>query len=228
MTHSILQDPSLAELIADCRHTQATTQTGESCFELFRRAIDQRDGEAWQAVEKQFRGLQVRWVKQTASFELNREEVEDILANAHEYFWRYVRVPVATHFPHLGALLKYLKDCVRTAVNQVKREQEQQQLLAKALQHEVWMGGQEQGVIENRLAEATFWACVRELVQTHITDDEGRLVLYWHFELGLKPAEVAKQLPERFMTARAVSDRIELIKRKLVRVFQLYLQERCM
>lgn len=228
MTHTPLQQLSLSELVADCRQAQTHEQNPQSCFELFRRAIDERDDQAWQAIEKQFHRLEIHWVRQMASFEIDGQEIEDVLANAHEFFWRYVRVPITTYFPHLGALLKYLKDCVRTAVNQLKREQEQQQLLAKAMQQEVGLTGQESVMIEYRLAETTFWACVRELVRTHITDEEGRLVLYWHFELGLKPADVAKQLPDHFPTARSVSDRIELVKRKLVRVFQLYLHERCM
>jgi hypothetical protein len=61
------------------------------CFELFRRAIRNRDGQAWGLVMLQYQPLVTRWVDRWMSkhpdFSQFNEETQDFVAQAFERLW---------------------------------------------------------------------------------------------------------------------------------------------
>src|SRR5665213_970434 len=102
------------ELARSCREETGRYLRGESfsehaCFELFRRAVVERDDTAWESVYAQYAGLARVW--------LNAGMDEDDGVNAaFERFWRAVDADKFVRFGSLAAVLSYLKMCVRTTV----------------------------------------------------------------------------------------------------------------
>src|SRR5262245_40245228 len=106
--------------IADASATARTTApSGEhdpaaEGLALFRRAIEEGDPAAWEALVSRYRGLVLDWVRRSLHGPLPREDEDDWVTRAFERFWLAVG-PEGSHFRDLPAALQYLKLCVRSA-----------------------------------------------------------------------------------------------------------------
>ena len=118
------------ELARRCRQESKHYLAGRShnetyCFELFRRAIFDRDQAAWQAVYTQYQALVAAWVRQHSKFQPIDEEPAFFVNAAFAGFWRRVSKPEITlHFNNLGQLLQYLKQCAHSAIEDAYRRQQ--------------------------------------------------------------------------------------------------------
>src|SRR5690349_14832166 len=57
------------------------------CFEVFRRAVRNKDEQALEVVITQYQPLVARWVDKYPSFPFIHEEAQDFIAQAFERFW---------------------------------------------------------------------------------------------------------------------------------------------
>lgn len=216
-------DLTLEEIVRRCQeealHQNRSDETGY-CFELFRRALEDGDDDAWTAIQQQYRRLMLQW-SYAAQADYTQEEAEDITREALERFWRTLRtVHISERFAHVGALLRYLQQCVISTVQDHRRRAERKQRLMTRLKHAENLlslpMGPEQAALENILQMEQIRQ-VRTWIQAHVTDPQERLVLTCSFEDDLKPAEIAARHADVFTDAQMVRQIKERILKRLRR-----------
>ncbi|MCA9972826.1 MAG: sigma-70 family RNA polymerase sigma factor [Anaerolineales bacterium] len=219
MTTTQPEKQELARVIADCRQEAAAAYESETdaCFELFRRAIDLQDALAWAAIEEQYRDLILHWLLPGSRLSTGDVETADLLQATLLRFWRTLStldVPLRSRFPHVGALLNYLKKCAITVRLDWQRRQQREQRLRERLQREQsFFRDQLATQLEKRDVLAR-QAAVQAWLQENLQDAQERLVYELSYVAELKPREIAAQYPAEFASAKAVYRvKLRLIKR---------------
>jgi RNA polymerase sigma factor (sigma-70 family) len=176
------------------------------CFELFRRAIRDGDGQAWEAVMLQYQPLVVRWVdrwmtKHADSSQFN-EETQDFVAQAFERFWASFTPAKLEKSQSLAAVLSYLQMCVNGALTDSWRK-----LSRTRLEQESESEEEEQKELpdpnptpEERLQKGEFWQLVRKKAK----DTKEYIVIYASFYLALSPREILAEYPGEFRDIKEI------------------------
>ncbi|NJN18132.1 MAG: hypothetical protein HC822_18635 [Oscillochloris sp.] len=209
---------SLDAVIVHCREESRRGRREEQgyCFELFRRALEQRDQGAWAAIAAQYHLLILDWVYAARS---DPEVAEEAAREALERFWRTLAGradSLAARFPHVGALLKYLQQCAVTTVLDRRRREQQRAKLDERLRAEpvvAFVPSPENDAVE-RLARATQLDRVRRWIGEAVSDPDELLVLRLSFTDGLSPAEIAGANPDRFSNVEQVRQIKERVLRR--------------
>lgn len=183
-----LQDFPLDELGKRCseetaKYFRKLAQDTRYCFELFRRAFINYDGDAvaylWQVYDWQLK----RWVAAHPQFAASGETVEFLSSVAFENFYAALVGPKFYRFPTLSHIMQYMKMCVHTTIAQLGRKGSQDHL----------------PLLDNDLADEAdpFADIAAETLWEKICDclpnEHHRLLAWCTFVLGMKPAEIAKQ-----------------------------------
>ena len=188
---------SLDGLIATFRADTAAYFAGRggdnsAALELFRRAVLERDEDAWQAIYDAYLPLVTAWVARHPSLAHAAEEPSYLANRAFERFWRAVRPDRLANFPTLPSLLRYLKMCANCAVMDAARAYrpaEQQPLDQFDAPSQGW------GNVE-RTEEVV---CAEELwrkVATVIRDPVGEHLAWDTLVLGMTPRQVLATHPD--------------------------------
>ncbi|MCI0399406.1 MAG: sigma-70 family RNA polymerase sigma factor [Chloroflexi bacterium] len=211
-----LRQLTVEEIARRCRQEAQRKREQELgyCFELFRRALEGQDQLAWRAIQEQYRALVLGWLHTAAGKRLALEEVEDLLQNTLERFWRSLSrrpQPVADHFAHVGALLKYLHQCAVTSLLDARRQARKRELVRQALaagldvsQHMAGSDSIAEPGNPDQLQQLEQLQKVQEWLRTEVGDDLDRLVLQLSYEQDLKPAEIAARYPNLFSSTQEV------------------------
>jgi len=88
----------------------------EEGYELFRRAILERDAEAWAAIHARYRPLLISWAYRCGAGTYTAESADDIADQALARAWVALTPAHFAAFPSLARLLSYLRACVATTV----------------------------------------------------------------------------------------------------------------
>jgi DNA-directed RNA polymerase specialized sigma24 family protein len=197
---------SLAKLITACRDETSRFQRGEvnpglACFEIFRRAICQRDQAAWSFLVEQYRGVLLSAVRRHPAFALAREDEAYWVNRTFERFWGAVKAERFDQFRGLPALIAYLKMCVHSVLCDALRAQRAEPAASGA---ELLEDARHATTIEEpvlgRLARRELWmAVLREL-----PDESEQRVAYLSFVLEMKPGDVFAREPQRFESVNDV------------------------
>ena len=180
------------------------------CYELFRRAFDEGDEQAWAAVSKQYHSLVCGWILKFASGRFEEDEVGNLANDALTKFWRTLssKTPLDEHFSHTAELLSYLNRCAVSTVHDVNRRQQSQQRLAMLMVQQAPLAVQYAASIESELANENNSneqvKIVRRWVEQSVTDSIERQLLKLIFEQGLKPRQVVIADPKNFPDVRTV------------------------
>jgi hypothetical protein len=208
---------SLDAVAAGCQAEARRPRHDEQgyCFELFRRALDERSQLAWQAIAAQYRALILSWVHAARPEEAADETADEAL----ERFWRTLAArnePVATRFPHTGALLRYMQQCAICAVLDARRRALRHARIAARARAEAILAppdpSPEEQAVEraermDRLQRARAWVAA-------VSDPAERLVVELSFAQGLSPAEIAARHPAQFADAQQVRQIKERVLRR--------------
>lgn len=208
---------SLAEIVRRCQEEARLTRDKEQghCFELFQRALGDRQPGAWEALQQQYHRLVLGWLHKAG--DLMPEEVDDLAHDAWEKFWRSLSRradDLSAHFQHVGALLNYLHQCaITTLLDQQRRQQRQDRLLARLgeLQANVPTPVTPADAALNELQRAERLAQAQQWAASQISDPQEKLVLVLSFEQDLSPADIAAQYPHEFpdvQTVRRIKERL--------------------
>lgn len=190
----------LIELARRCREETLRFLRGEDrddtfCFEIFQRAVVQRDDDAWEAIVGQYRGIVLAYVGQHTVATMLREADDFWVNRAFQRFWSAVTADRFDKFPDLPALLKYLKLCVHSVLmDEVRSRRAGTSVSLDELPEAVPGGASAEGGVLGRLAGQQLW----EAVQSELQDEPERKVVYLSFARDLKPAEIAERHPELF------------------------------
>ena len=205
-------DLPLADLARRCREETLRFLSGLDrndafCFEIFRRAVVEREDGAWEAIVNQYRGIVLAYVGQHTAASLLREPDDYWLNRAFQRFWSAVGPDRFASFPDLPALLKYLKLCVHSVLLDEVRARRAAVSLDDVPETMPSGLNAESGVIGQLSGEQLWVAIKREL------HDEAELkVAFLSFARDLKPAEIAVRHPTLFAT---VAD-VYRIKRNII------------
>lgn len=209
---------SLREVIDACQleSRQARNEEEGYCLELFHRALQDGNNEAWTAVEQQYRLLVCHWLWKSAPEGMSQAEVNMLAGDVFAKFWRTLSrqsVSLISKFPHMGALLRYLQQCAISVLRdaqQAKQRQIRLQERLKAVKNTEIVYDIENAITDNLELQRRL-QLVHDWIRHKVTDEEERLIISLLFEHDLSPAQVAARLPEQFdnpLAVRRIRDRI--------------------
>ncbi len=225
MPKQTMQHLNVHDLIQGCRNESKQPRQQEEgyCFELFRRAVEEGDEIAWQAIDEQYRNLIIRWLND-GSASVPHEHVEEIAPETWSKFWRAqfnADMPLSDRFAHVGSILKYLKQC---AVSVVK-EYERQIWRRERIQQRVEGNGRlvvtfSEEELLSKIDRERLLQQIWHWIHTYVTDRQELQVLVLSYEHGLTPAEIARHYPQEFADAQTVRRLKERILKRARRAMQ--------
>lgn len=221
-------ETKLADLIARCqsettRYLQQESYDQQPCWEIWRRAIAEKDGEAWEAVMRQYDVLVRRWLRNRLNTIPRLRQEEDFLLNASFIkFYRFVDGEKLKSFNTLAALLRYLQMCCYTVITDEQRDYQARSgdvSLEGSLQISSDDNAEDaahnsplarlsanedvEGDVLAGLQRLHFWEKIKQIVP----DQTDQLLLYLDFVLDVPPREITKLYPNRFATVEDVYKR---------------------
>jgi len=164
-------------------------------YELFRRAVVERDELAWEHIYTHYSPLIEGWVRRSSAFASCGESSEFFVGAAFTKFWRAMSPERFATFPTLAALLQYLQLCTSSVVIDSVRAQSWSEMVSD----EALSPGQQPHISPDeqaldRVQRAEFWRTINTL----LNDDAERAVVIGSFLLGLKPGEIYDDRPDLF------------------------------
>ncbi len=212
MSRTPFRKLDLPALIAGCASESASSHvTGKPveeeghCFELFRRAFDKQDPDAWEAVHRQYFRLLLSWIGP------QREEAEELVNCVFTKFWHScTRKPFSHCCAHVGQVLQYLRKCALSVrLDQVRRQQREK---LRSARPDEWQGQLTGSPEELVLDDLTRHQCQAQ-VEARLLSDQERRVVFLSFELGLSPSEIMRRCPHEF----ADVEEVRRIKERIVK-----------
>jgi hypothetical protein len=176
-------------------HHERAEQEG---FALFRRAIVERDEEAWAEAATRYRRLLLSWARDTCVRMVVNECYEDIADHALARAWMALSPARFANFPSLGAVLAYLRTCVTAAVVDIARaETARERMLGKL---EVGGAVSPEEIVLDDIERAELWRLVGGL----IAGDQERIIVVESFMYDLPPRAILARHPQSFVDIDAV------------------------
>jgi DNA-directed RNA polymerase specialized sigma24 family protein len=172
--------------------------SGSEGYDLFRRAILERDDDAWAAIYAHYRPLLLGWARHCAARAIADEQSEDIADRALARAWAALSPNRFAQFPNLAALLAYLRTCVTAAVIDAARAQATRERTAQQLKYDPVMTPEQ--VVLAATSQDELWRLVVGLVTT----EHERVVLVESFVLDLPPRTILERHPDLFADVTAV------------------------
>jgi DNA-directed RNA polymerase specialized sigma24 family protein len=166
--------------------------TQDEGYELFRRAIIDRDADAWASISARYRPLMIGWIVRCSSLDASRESYENIADEALARAWRALTPARFQSFPNLPALLAYLRTCMSSTVIDTARRWQARDRACGELADAIAVP-MEDSVVE-RLERLELWQLVTSLLKT----EAERVVLYERFVLDLPPRIIQSRHPALF------------------------------
>jgi len=166
-------------------------------FELFRRAVRNKDERALEVVITQYQPLVARWVDRWMNkhpdFLFINEEAQDFIAQAFERFWASFTPAKFDKSQNLAAILRYLQMCVHGAITDAWRKFRRIRL-EQELRDEEQEFSQPESTPEELLQNDEFW----QLIKKKSKDLKEYTVVYASFSLALSPREILAEYPGLF------------------------------
>jgi RNA polymerase sigma factor (sigma-70 family) len=184
------------------------------CYQLFRRALAQRDEEAWAAVYEQYCRLVNRWLGHVPG------DPDALVNQVFTRFWKVVHPDRFDEFSSLGAILAYLKRCAQSIAIDARRQEERKQAKEARL-FQMHQAAEEQSSSIECVLDKIVSGQVYEHVMKRLNSTQESLAFRASFEWGLKPAEIAKRWTAVFANAQEVSRIKERVLRRLRRDSEL-------
>jgi hypothetical protein len=229
MSENGLNRLSTEAIIQGCQSESGHPRSEETgyCFELFRRALEKQEQEAWLAIDAQYRQLILRWGCDYAP-DLPHEEIEQIASETLPKFWQSLTKsaePLTQRFAHIGAVLKYLKQCTLSVLYDYKRQLQRAERIRQHLEADnktALFCHEPEHDLSVRIEQEQLLGQVREWVQTYVTEKQELQVLFLSYQVGLTPAEIVKRYPQDFPDAQSVRRIKERILKRARRALRAY------
>lgn len=186
---------SIAELARSCseettKFLRQGTSNDRYCLELFRRAIINRNDDAWNSIYQQYAPLVLTWITQhqSAALLLGQDGSAPLVNAAFAKFSQALTPVKIGNFDTLAAILKYLKMCVHSVVaDEVRaRQSRQYEETLEAIEHEPAGEDPAENVVST-LSAQHIW----EVIQEELHGEDERILVYLVYVQGMKPAEIS-------------------------------------
>jgi hypothetical protein len=169
------------------------------CLELFRRAIVDRNDDAWGSIYQQYAPLVLTWVTQhqSATPILGQEGSAPLVNAAFAKFSQALTPAKMEHFDSLAAILKYLKMCVHSVVADEVRSRKAQQFedTLDMVAQEPASDDPAENVVSHMAAQ-DLW----QIIEEELRGDDERIVVYQAYVQGMKPSEICLRNRQLFPT----------------------------
>jgi DNA-directed RNA polymerase specialized sigma24 family protein len=173
------------------------------CYELFRRALLERNQRAYERLYSQYEPLVAGWVERHPSFPGAGEEVQYFVNRAFEKLWHALTPEKFRRFPDLKSVLSYLKLCTHSVVIDHARVRQHALLDEESsdatLANHAAGGDVEDDAIE-RAQQQEFW----RQINLRLADEKEQAVVFGSFVLAMKPAELQVRYAHLFGDVREV------------------------
>lgn len=196
-----LANLTLAGLAQQCaaesdRFFQSEPHDPRYCFELFRRAIVEKNELAWRLLVAQYTPLVSSWVRRHSAFQATSESVDTFVNGAFYRLLKATPPEKFSKFENLKSILEYLQRCVAgDIVDHVRTMKATLPLDAiPAEAQKTSFADPVDEVVGSREIREQVW----QAVQSVVNDEEEYLLIYHSYVLGMKPAEICQMFPERF------------------------------
>jgi DNA-directed RNA polymerase specialized sigma24 family protein len=182
----------IATLAGRCALENERFQRGQPsdpryAYEIFRRALAERDDVAWEYLYQQYRGLVERWVRNNAAFSGCSESPEDLAGEAFARFWRAIPPERFEKFPTAAALLHYLQMCASCVVIDGARARTAARLVSsELLETEGGLHTSPDEEVIGQMEREEFWRSIA----ARLNGEAERAVVFDSFIEGLKPREI--------------------------------------
>jgi hypothetical protein len=178
-------------------------QQHETCYsyELFRRALVERDELAWEQLYLHYSGLVEGWIRRSGAFSSSGESSEYFVVGAFTKFWRAISPERFASFPSLASLLQYLQLCATSVVIDSVRAQSWSEMLPEEMispGHGPHTSPDEEAV--SRVDREEFWRFIDQQLHGEIE----RVVVYCSFALGLTPRAIYARRSDLFSSVNDV------------------------
>jgi DNA-directed RNA polymerase specialized sigma24 family protein len=173
------------------------------CYELFRRALLERNQRAYECLYTQYQPLVAGWVERHPSFSGAGEEVQYFVNRAFEKLWQALTPEKFGRFPDLKSVLSYLKLCTHSVVIDHARVRQHALLDEEASDAMLAMhaaGDDLEADAVERAQHQEFW----RQINRRLADEKEQAVVFGSFVLAMKPAELQVRYAHLFGDVREV------------------------
>jgi DNA-directed RNA polymerase specialized sigma24 family protein len=201
-----VHDLSLENLCAEVRAQESNFVNGEPSndaagLELFRRAIDGGDEQAWTTVVGLYRGLLIAQAGRRVVRKLVEEDDGFCVDRAFQRFWRATRANGLHEFKDLASILKYLKMCLCSVLLDEARKRKRQACISlDDVPPSAQMSDDPAALVTGRITRHELW----QTIDGELHDEAERLVARLSFVSGLTPREIVAVDAARFGTVANV------------------------
>lgn len=161
-------------------------------YELFRRAVVERDAEAWAAIALRYRPMLISWVGRCPAAAAAGESFEDMADEGLARAWRALTPGRFADFPNLAALLGYLHVCVTATVIDAARARLAYERIGQQSVEDTHKP-LEQAVLD-QIGRAELW----ELVIGLAACEAERVALIERYVFDLPPRVIQSRHPDLF------------------------------
>lgn len=165
-------------------NTQRDAHTDDAAYDLFRRAIEERDADAWSIITHRYRLLLISWAAQFSAKTPISEPCEDIADQALARAWTALLPNRLGSFPCIAALLGYLRTCVMAVVIDHTRAIAARERIRHKLEAEIVETPEE--IIVDRSERIALWQLLNRL----ITNQQERTILIESYVFDLPPRAI--------------------------------------
>jgi len=167
-------------------------------YDLFRRAIVDRDADAWAESAARYRPLMTAWASHYRASASLGERSDDLVDQALARAWAALSPARFASFPTLAAVLAYLRTCVTAAVIDCVRSQIAQERMVRRI--EISVAATPEQIVLNQIERADLWRITNSLVET----PQERAILVESFIYALPPRKLLERHPELFADVEAI------------------------
>jgi DNA-directed RNA polymerase specialized sigma24 family protein len=172
--------------------TTRDTVASDDSYELFRRAIVERDAEAWAQIHTQYRPLLVSWTRRSAKKDWSINQIDDVVNTALSRAWLALTPDRFDQFPNLATLLAYLRMCVNATVIDSARSLSTDERIA--LKQASDAAEIPEPTVLDDVERTELWRLVMSLVKT----EQERVLLMERTIQGLPPRVIMNRHPDLF------------------------------
>jgi DNA-directed RNA polymerase specialized sigma24 family protein len=171
---------------------QSNADADREGFELFRRAIEERDEQAWSEGSARYRPLLAAWAGRCGGNAGIRERCDDIADNAYARAWVAMASKSFASFPTLAALLGYLRMCVMAVVIDNARVDMHIDRLGQAIEADAVVTPEQ--IVLDQLDRDELWRIASSVAQTA----QERCILVASYLYNLSPQAILERYPDLF------------------------------
>jgi DNA-directed RNA polymerase specialized sigma24 family protein len=165
-------------------------------YELFRRAIEQRDEQAWAEGIARYRPWLISWARRASA--AIREHYDDIADDACARAWVALAPKHFARFSTLAALLSYLRSCVHTtAIDCARKEMQFERLIQTITAADVATPEQ---IVLDQFDRAELWRIASSVARTK----QERYILIASYVYDLSPRAILSRHPDLFADATEI------------------------